>query len=431
MFLKYYLHKNNIFFILTLITSLLLTYIFSSDKYQGALPYYLSASLNDINLSAVAFSVEETLLFENYMISNEQGNLPFGNIQNYFKFNQKTGSPATTNEIISRFGYVVSVGFLLYLKFLRMCFSVVPYIGDIPMIMIGNAIIHICCCFAYLKLTPNLLKKSFFTLFYFFNPLIIVIYTFPYYYYLLILPSMAAIYIYQNKFDIKLSAYIIIFIILLFTMFVRPTVTPGILCICLITALLHNSIRNWIAFGLMIGFVALFFINYQLIFGPWHTIYIGVGAYANDFAISLKDQSSKDFLMNSLSIDNEAWDNHYINFADKINLLKSEVLRLIILDPMQFIQNAFKNVLHLYGFGYSDDIYWFRYISMPVGALFLLLLIKKKLYFHVIVIFFLNVGYILYFPPIPMYMAGTYILLIHGWLEIFLKTWNNFSLKQP
>ena len=118
------------------------------------------------------------------------------------------------------------------------------------------------------------------------------------------------------------------------------------------------------------------------------------------------------------------------DYMDTINLLKSEVFRLIYLDPILYIQNAFKNVLHLYGLGYSDDYYWFRYVSMLLGAAFLLLLIYKKLYFHLILIFTLNVGYILYFPPVPMYMAGTYLLLIHGWLEVLSKTSNNFGYNE-
>ena len=41
-----------------------------------------------------------------------------------------------------------------------------------------------------------------------------------------------------------------------------------------------------------------------------------------------------------------------------------------LFDPILYIQNAFKNVLQLYGLGYLDDYYWFQYCSMAVGAAF-------------------------------------------------------------
>ena len=63
-----------------------------------------------------------------------------------------------------------------------------------------------------------------------------------------------------------------------------------------------------------------------------------------------------------------------------------------------------------------------QYCSMAVGAAFLTLLIYNKLYFHIVLILTLNAGYILYFPPVPVYMAGTYLLLVHGWLEVLSKT---------
>ena len=407
---------------------MIFTHLFSNGKFQGALPYYLSASLNNISLSSIAVSVEETALFENYKLRNEQGTLLVGNVPNYLKFIQKSDTSATIPEIISMFGYMVSIGFLSYLKLLRMCFASLPFIGDISMIIIGNTVIHTCVCFVYWKLNPNFVKRTFFTIFYFLNPLIVVLYTFPYYYYLTVLPSAAAIYIYQKNYDIRLRTYLAIFLVLFFTILVRPPITPGILCLCLIIALLRNNFRNWVIFASMVVIAALFFINNQLIFGPWHTIYIGVGAYPNGFDILLTDQSTNDFY-NKLFSDNKAsYDN--IDYMDRINLLKSEVFRLIYLDPILYAQNAFKNILHLYGLGYSDDYYWFRYVSMLVGTAFLLLLIYKKLYFHLIVIFTLNAGYVLYFPPIPMYMAGTYLLLIHGWLEILSKTSNNFSSNE-
>ena len=190
---------------------------------------------------------------------------------------------------------MVSIGFLSYLKLLRMCFASIPFIGDISMIIIGNTVIHVCVCFVYWKLNPNFFKRTLFTLFYFLNPLIVVLYTFPYYYYLTVLPSAAAIYIYQNNFDIRLRTYLAIFLVLFFTILVRPPITPGILCLCLIIALFRNNFRNWIIFASMVVLVALFFINNQLIFGPWHTIYIGVGAYPNAFDILLTDQSTNDF----------------------------------------------------------------------------------------------------------------------------------------
>ena len=121
MFLKYYPRKNTIYFTLIVITSLIFTHLFSHSKLQGSLPFYLSASLNNISLSSIAVSVEEveeSALFENYNVRNEQKTIPAGNVPNYLKFIQKSDTPATISEIINMFGYMVSIGFLSYLKLL-------------------------------------------------------------------------------------------------------------------------------------------------------------------------------------------------------------------------------------------------------------------------------------------------------------------------
>ena len=159
---KYYPHKHTVYFFFIVIISCIFTYLFPGGTIQGAVMYYLSASLNNISLSSVAVSVEETALFELLKLRNEQSLLLTEYVPKYFKFSQKSETPATPSEIISMFGYMVSIGFLSYLKLLRMCIGSIPFIGDISMIIIGNTVIHICVCFVYWKLNPNFVRRTIF-----------------------------------------------------------------------------------------------------------------------------------------------------------------------------------------------------------------------------------------------------------------------------
>ena len=235
-------------------------------------------------------------------------------------------------------------------------------------------------------------------------------------------------YLYHKNYNINQFATGIIFIILLFSLLVRPTLVFGLLFIFLIGAVRSRRVFTWLCYIIFLVLVGVFFYYYKLMFGPWHSIYIGVGAYSNESALSLADSSSVYFL-DSIYAQTSSGKRGLWPPKEEMILLKNEALRLINLRPLQYAENSIKNVLQLYGFGYSTKLYWFQYFSMAMGILFLSASLANRLYFHILVILFLNIGYIFYFPPVPVYMAGSYFILMHGWIEILAKVYTKYHKK--
>ena len=424
MYIKKYTSRTNLLLpICAVITSIIFSYLFFNGGHQEVLAYYLSASLNDLSLTGLSFSNEEAQVF-NRLAGVDITKLNHAKLNYIFK---QPGNPATIPEIVEHFGYLVSIGFLIYLKILRVCFGWITFIGDVPMVLIGNMLIHVACLAVYSKFNLDFSKRFIFIAFYFLNPIIVILYTFPYYYYLTVLPSLVAVYLYHKGYNINRIATVIIFITLLFSLLVRPTLVFGLLFIFLVAAVRSRKFYTWFYCITYLMLAGLFLYYYKLMFGPWHSIYIGAGAYPNGFALSLSDSSSASFLDNIKGVYNS--EQRLLDPKDSMILLKREALRLINLQPLLYAENSIKNILQLYGFGYSTKLYWFQYFSMAMGILFLSASLANKLYFHILVILFLNIGYIFYFPPVPVYMAGSYFILTHGWIEILSKVYIKYRKK--
>lgn len=395
---------------------------YHNPNYQNALVYYLSASTAPLSLSSIKFSSSEISHYQ-FLDNEDSGLISMRKYQ--YKFHE-SGKEASSIEIANGFGYVVSIGFLAYVKLTKFIFN---SFGDVQGIVIANMSIHILASIVVIQTIKTRLHSLLFALLYTFNPFVIYIVTFPYYYYIAVIPGAIAIYLYERKDATSSIGMLIIISMLLFSVMLRSTLLFGILLIFIRSIYFGKNKLILIYTIIFLGLLFYFFINNKLIYGPWHSVYVGIGAYSNDYGIYLSDSSSMEYLLRNLNI--SILEFQALSVQIRQEIWKAGVLEIFSLNPLIFVWNAFKNILQLYGFGYSTKYQLLQYFSMAMGFAFFVLSIRRKLFFHIKVIMLLNLGYVIYFPPLPMYMAGSYIIIMHGWLKIIEEEFKHarFALK--
>lgn len=146
---------------------------------------------------------------------------------------------------------------------------------------------------------------------------------------------------------------------------------------------------------------------------PWHTAYVGIGAYQNSAGIELSDQSGYKRFLEQTGIQIEI-DSPYGNIYDPnvresyYSNLRDGLMSYAKEHPWQLAKNALLNVLQSFSVGYPVDHKKLAYASAFLGLIVFIILIKTRLYF-ILVLAFANVaGFAFYFPPIPAYMFGNY-----------------------
>ena len=133
----------------------------------------------------------------------------------------------------------------------------------------------------------------------------------------------------------------------------------------------------------------------------------------------MRDKSAYDFLRSDSKESNPA------EQKKDVDIFRSKVVEIVSDNKMLYLYNASRNILQVFGYGYHTRSQMLNYISAALGIITILLFYKLKLYFLLFMIFFSNIGYLLYFPPIAVYMASTYILLAFGWIFSMERMYEN------
>ena len=177
-------------------------------------------------------------------------------------------------------------------------------------------------------------------------------------------------------------------------------------------------------------FFSLISIAPKISIGPWHTMYVGIGAYENPYGIELsdtegfkyyKEQTGK--LVNSGSIMQEKVKEDYYK------VLKDRYFSIVEENPVMIIKHGILNTIQAYSIGYSNSLNQkfgnkIIYLSVLVGLIVMGFLIYTKQYILFLAIGFSSGGFTLYYPPILTYMFGNFILLavgVIGMVDYFIK----------
>lgn len=294
--------------------------------------------------------------------------------------------------------------------------------GDLQSLISLQQLIHVLLSFLILFLLTSTRQKVLFYFLYVVNPLVIYLVDFPYYYFWQVIPTtILLIYILRNK---KIKNMIFLIAIIFSIIFIiRPSTLFILLFVLGYIGYKESKLKALMAIALFLGLG--FLMKPDSVNQPWHNMYVGVGAYSNEYNIELNDSSGfkkfeketgEKILGCQTNIENNELYEEYIN-----DFIKKEYFDIIEESPFLLIKNALLNVLESYGFGYKPDLMSINYFSAFIGLVLMMLL----LYFGEYVLFFAigiaSASFTLYYPPIAAYMLGSYILIVYAWIVILGK----------
>jgi hypothetical protein len=88
-------------------------------------------------------------------------------------------------------------------------------------------------------------------------------------------------------------------------------------------------------------------------------------------------------------------------------------------NPFLVFRNAVLNFLQSFSIGYINAGGWLlNLLSAGLGLIFLVVLFIYKKYIPALLIAFSGIGFTPYYPPIPVYMFGGYILIVFFSVEV-------------
>ena len=291
-----------------------------------------------------------------------------------------------------------------------------PFLGQQAATLLLQAIIHLLIA-GLLLYDPRYTRRwkiSFF-LFYCLNPLVLRYVVFNHYYFWQVVPSFLILYLLPNqragKWGVMLGLGILPWAVL-----ARSTT---LLVLPLIFWLLYQRFpRRYLVIGLVYVAGIFSFFYQPSIKNPWHTLYIGVGAYANPFGIELSDDSGYRLYESSFSEPLSASIGGNLYTPEVYNtyrsITKEAVLKQIKERPDLYIRNAALNFASAFSLGYVNSAPAFvNYFLALLGGCICLLLFRFERFIALSIVL-LSSTYFFYYPPIPAYMYGNYLLLVGG-----------------
>ncbi len=291
--------------------------------------------------------------------------------------------------------------------------------GDLEAIKSFQILIHIILSLYILTLFSKIYQKVLFLALYVFNPIILYFVNFPYYYFWqVVVTAIFLIYLLKNK---RIRYWIFLLsIIFAFIFIIRPSTLFISIFILVVIGYKEKSILNTIlAIFLMLG--TGFLLKGETHNRPWHTMYIGVGAYPNSYGIELVDNYGyKKFEKETgtVTLGGCKRNDNYIKYLD---FIKDKYFEIIKKSPSLIIKNAILNILESYGLGYKANYLYINYFSAFIGFILIVLLLYFKEYILFLAIGIASISFTPYYPPLGAYMYGSYILIIYAWIVLVGK----------
>jgi len=225
---------------------------------------------------------------------------------------------------------------------------------------------------------------------------------------------------------------LVIAILFSFIAIIRPSTLFIILFILAYIAYNERKVlQGVLAIILFIGLT--FALKPDSINQPWHTMYIGVGAYPNDYNITLDDtsgfkkfenQTGKAILGCRTNMENNDLYAEYIG-----DFIKKEYFNILNESPELLVKNAVLNILQSYGLGYKSNYMMVNYLSALIGLVLIILLFWFREYLLLLAIGIASVSFTPYYPPIAAYMFGSYILIVFAWMIAIEKILHKLTIR--
>ena len=315
------------------------------------------------------------------------------------------------------------------------------WLPDVRAIEAFQILLHTMLSVLVIALLEGWRRKILFLFLYALNPLVLYYVTFPYYYFLQAIPSFGLIFLLltrdrwnQRESNLLQVVLLIFCAVLAFVLLARSTTIAAVVAFFVLAALWLPDRRV-----ILLGF-AIFSILYSTGYSSsqknfWHTAYIGVGAYPNTHMQGLSDDNGYTlFEEKSGSPLNASLGGNYYEepvMAKYKEIAQAEYLRILRSDWPSLMRNALLNSLQGFTIGYLvGKPYWVHIFMAAAGFVFLFLLLATRQFMLVTLTLLTVLPFTLYFPPIPAYMYGAYLLLVAGALCALQKT-GLLGIRQP
>lgn len=286
------------------------------------------------------------------------------------------------------------------------------WLPSIKAVLWFQVVFHIVSVLWVLSLLSSTRQRLIFFLAYGVNPLVLHFVTFAYHYYWQVVPALLWL-AYEARDGIRLERRIYWMVAVMMTVFlVRQSTLPLSLFMLGYWIWKERTVHAWMALLAMLVFVLLVKNPSQ----PWHTAYVGLGAYPNAGGIELSDESgySRYKELSGTQINTVPPDGNYYDTTVRsayYDALRKELIGYAAQHPGELARNAFLNTAQSFSLGYVTKSRLLSYLSAAIGVLVALFMAWRGMYLRMAVLLAGVAGFVLYFPPIPAYMFGNYLLL--------------------
>ncbi len=308
-----------------------------------------------------------------------------------------------------------------YLHLIKLAGFLFPFTGDIGAIKILQLTVHVLISFAVLLLLKNLKLQILFLLLYVLNPLMIYYALYPFYYFWTIIPSAAFVILYLTDKKFPFVAILILSIVLAFFYHVRSSILP----ISLFVLLFSTWHQSWLKkFSVLAVYLLAIWIMNSGYSGkhPGHIMYTALGAYPNKYVQGFNDQVSwkayKEFTGADFTYSSHPGMYDAEVFFGESEWCLRQFKEIAISEPLMILRNAILNLFQAFSAGHIRENLLFNYLSSISGFIFFLLLILRKKSLLLSAILTSVIAFSLYLPPLPVYLYGTYLILVLAFIEI-------------
>lgn len=312
-----------------------------------------------------------------------------------------------------------SYGYVLVALFARALFQGV---GDAQSVIALQLAVHALISALFLVwFFADSRSRVAFVVLYVANPLVIYFATYPFYYFWLCLPSACCAALLLRPGWAR-QILLLATPLLLLALLIRPTTFFLCLLVYGFACRALPGRRRFIvvpALAVFIaGVIAMSALNPRL--PPWHTMYVGLGAYANVSGVStLSDGEGYRYFAERTGVEISTsplsgnWGQPALMKAYG-NVVRAGYLRALLAQPGRVLLNALLNLGQVFSVGYIVDSFPLSLLSSLVGWCVAAYLLLRGQTLWVLAIVASALCFFWYFPPIPAYNFAAYLLLACG-----------------
>lgn len=396
------------FLLLAAALILVASLVFNTDRSQSAvwLGPYLSAAAN-VGWGEFRYDLEETIAFRELSTEERQA----------YRFKR---SDRLTPYLNNAVGYA-------YVAFAAT--SLFPWLPDLPAIELLQVLLHMILSVWVIALLGTRAQRMLFLLLYAANPVVLYFVTFPFYYFIQAIPSFALLILLiaqarglRPQSVVTSAAFVAGSAVLAIVFLTRPTTIGAIVGFFLLAAFVIRP-RVVVAAGFLLFIVLAHTGRAPGHHNPWHTAYIGIGAYPNEYVEAFNDNvgyalyEEKTGVPLNASLGGNLYDAAVANRYAEIT--RAEYFSILERDWPRVLRNVVLNTLQGFSPGYLTGQPYWVHLLFAAGGLVVVAALAWSRQFMLILLIGMSVGtFTIFCPPIPAYMYGAYALLVYGFIRV-------------